>query len=200
MKPRVFGIGLTKTGTSTLGACLSVLGYDHFGWRKGLFERVHAGHLDEAFAIADRHESFDDWPWPALYREMDDRFPDARFVLTVRRDSAGWFDSLAAHARRYEPTEQRRLAFGCDDPRDDRGGVITRYERHNDDVARHFAGRPGKLLEICWERGDGWSELCGFLGVPIPDEPLPHEHRRPVSLTLFQMRRLVRRFRRWSGM
>ena len=39
----------------------------------------------EALAIADRHESFDDWPWPALYREMDDRYPDALFVLTVRR-------------------------------------------------------------------------------------------------------------------
>ena len=30
---------------------------------------------------------------------------------------------------------------------------------------------PEKLLEM--ELGDGWAPLCGFLGVPVPDEPFP---------------------------
>jgi hypothetical protein len=25
--------------------------------------------------------------------------------------------------------------------------------------------------------GDGFEELCPFLGVPIPSEPFPHRHR-----------------------
>jgi hypothetical protein len=33
--------------------------------------------------------------------------------------------------------------------------------------------------------GDGWEKLCGFLGMPVPDAPFPHEHPgvQPVQKT-----------------
>ncbi|MYB38989.1 MAG: hypothetical protein F4Y26_16720 [Gammaproteobacteria bacterium] len=33
------------------------------------------------------------------------------------------------------------------------------------------------LLVLDFERGDGWPELCAFLGEPVPDTPFPHVNR-----------------------
>lgn len=54
---------------------------------------------------------------------------------------------------------------------------IAVYHRHNRGVRQHFSGREDALLEVCWEEGDGWEELCTFLNRPKPDKPLPHEKR-----------------------
>lgn len=188
---KVFCVGLSKTGTKTLARCLEILGYDHFGWREGLTERVLTGSVEEAFEIADSHESFDDWPWPALYLELDERYPDARFILTVRRDVDTWFRSLVAHADRVGPTAERRLTFGCDHPEDDEKEVKRLYERHNREVRSHFRDRPGKLVELCWEAGSGWEDLCGFLGEPVPAVSLPHENRTPRPTLLSRLRKAL---------
>jgi hypothetical protein len=43
------------------------------------------------------------------------------------------------------------------------------------------ADKPGRLLEVCWETGDGRKELCGFLRHPMPDLPFPHGNQgRPA--------------------
>ena len=39
----------------------------------------------------------------------------------------------------------------------------------------YFAARSrAPFIELCWEKGDGWAELCGFLGVEAPDAVFPH--------------------------
>ena len=40
-----------------------------------------------------------------------------------------------------------------------------------------FRARPGDLLNVCWETGSGWQELCAFLGKPVPEIPFPHENK-----------------------
>jgi hypothetical protein len=50
---------------------------------------------------------------------------------------------------------------------------IRAYRQHNAKVIKHFAGSPS-LLVVDWEAGDGWQQLCEFLGKPIPDVPFPH--------------------------
>ena len=47
---------------------------------------------------------------------------------------------------------------------------------------RFFACEPNRLLEICWENGDGWQQLCAFLGCPVPTMPLPHCNAAPAQL------------------
>ena len=34
-----------------------------------------------------------------------------------------------------------------------------------------------RLLVIDIVGGDGWEQLCPFLGVPIPEEPFPHSNK-----------------------
>ncbi len=56
--------------------------------------------------------------------------------------------------------------------------LIDQMERHNEDVKR---GVPAERL-LVWEVGEGWEPLCEFLGVPVPDGPLPHENDRDTFL------------------
>lgn len=176
---KVFGIGFNKTGTTTLAACLRKLGRRHTSASLELLRDVLAGRFASLFAVADQFDSFEDWPWPLAFRELDSRYPGSRFILTRRRDAATWFDSLAAMARRNGPTEMRRLIFGHAMPAAAPEVFMAAYDAHCAAVREHFRDRPGDLLEVCWEEGDGWRELCQFLGEPVPAEPFPHVNARP---------------------
>lgn len=68
MTRKVFGIGLNKTGTTTLGTCLEGLGHDHVSCRPDLLADWRAGRKDAVFAVTDAHQSFEDWPWPLWHR------------------------------------------------------------------------------------------------------------------------------------
>jgi hypothetical protein len=179
--PKVLGVGLNKTGTTTLGACLRELGYRHVTWNREAFELWRDGRIDDVLARMEAFDSFEDWPWPLVYREFDARFPDARFVLTVRRNPGVWFESLRKHAERTGPTEFRAAIYGHAMPHGRRDEHVALYERHNAEVRAWFRDRPGKLIELCWERGDGWAELAPFLGAPVPAIPFPHLNRSPAA-------------------
>jgi hypothetical protein len=174
---KVVGVGFHRTGTKTLGACCR----DHFGMKHRSVDLQAArllwrGKIDRVMEIVRAHDSFEDWPWPFVYKEIDVRFPDAKFILTVRTSSDVWFASLCRLAAKIGPTEFRRRIYGYEMPDDNEAAHIAAYERHNEAVREYFAAKPGKLLVACWEEGTGWKELCEFLGRDIPDAPFPHEN------------------------
>ena len=168
---KVFGIGLNKTGTKTLGQCFEQLGYRNRSWdsdsprRSPSFDLYNAGKIDELMAILDDYDSCEDWPWPLLYCELDERYPDAKFVLTLRRTPEVWYSSLCNMAVRIGPLPlYERKVYGHAMPQGHRDELIEIYERHNAEVRAYFESRPGKLLEVCWERGDDSSDVARFLG------------------------------------
>lgn len=178
---KIFGIGWAKTGTTTLGHCLEILGHRHQGQRLDLVDDLTTGDLSRILAAAAEAEAFEDWPWILLYRELDAAFPGSRFILTVR-DPQRWLKSY--HNMLEQPgivtedlTRIRRLLYGLPFPDVTAEQLVDRYQRHNDDVADYFRSRPEALLVVDWERGDGWPQLCDFLGRPIPDVPFPHENK-----------------------
>lgn len=182
-RPKVFGIGWAKTGTTTLGACLRRLGYDHQGQNLTLVDGIMRGDLAKALRIAAAKESFEDWPWLLIFRELDAAFPGSRFILTTR-DPGRWLASYRAMlAAEGEPTAEmarfRAFLYGMDVRSATDAELVDRFLRHRDEVLAHFEGRPHDLLVVDLERGDGWAEVCGFLGLPQPDEPFPHLNRRP---------------------
>lgn len=196
MTTKVFGIGLNKTGTTTLAECLKYFGYRHTSSNLELTRLVARQDLDPVFRFAEAYDSFEDWPWPLIYRELDVRFPGSRFVLTTRSSPDVWLHSLKKHALLTGPTEFREIAYGFATPDGHDAEHIRRYEQHNAGVRRYFAGRPHDLLEVCWETGSGWSELAGFLGHSTPDLPLPHANRsdrKRRRLLVAHARQLARR-------
>ncbi len=180
---KIIGVGNQKTGTTTLGAALRLLGYRHQSYSVRSSLMYANGSLEELLTWSDHYQSFDDVPWALLYRELDDRHPGSKFILTYRRSSQAWFDSLAKHMQRMGSKsashEMNEAIYGRPDPQHDRALAIRVYEEHNEAVRRYFRDRPGDFIELCWENGDGWPELTGFLGRPIPAASFPHANRAP---------------------
>ena len=197
-KKKVFGIGLNKTGTTTLGECLRTLGYDHVGTRRDLLADYREGRMDRIFEITDAHNAFEDWPWPLPYREFYERYGDeARFVLTLRRSPEAWLKSLKKHSL-ITPLNGhcRTLAYGYDYPFGYEAEYLEAYERHNREVVEFFksVGAENALITLCWEHGHGWQELCDFLGEPLPEAAFPHANPS-TPLTYFSRRQLRNRLR-----
>lgn len=174
---KVFGIGYNKTGTTTLALCLQHFGYRHKSSDLELTRLVGRGEIEPVLEHAESYDSFEDWPWPLIYRELDARFPGSLFILTVRRSSEVWLRSLKRHALLTGPTEFREIAYGHALPAGHEAEHIARYEEHNREVRAYFGSRPHQFLEVCWETGSGWEDLARFLGHPVPDLPLPHANR-----------------------
>lgn len=178
---KVFGVGWAKTGTTSLGECFDILGYRHTAGRLDLVDHLETGDLDPILTEAERFDAFEDWPWLLLFRELDAAFPGSRFVLTTRRPEP-WLRSyrgmLARQGEADETlTRRRRVLYGLPFPEVDDAQLLERVARHEREVQAHFADRPDDLLVVDWEQGDGWQQLCGFLGLPVPDAPFPHANR-----------------------
>ena len=190
---KIFGLGLNKTGTTTLGYCFSQLGYKHLSCLRDLLIAYREGRLEDVFAVIDQYDTFEDWPYPLMYRELYNRYPDAKFVLTVRRDADTWLRSLKKHSIvTSHKTNCRPYAYGFEYPFGHEEEHLAFYKKHNENVVTFFEekGASDRLLNICWEEGTGWQELTAFLGVEAPFDKIPKMNsarkiswRDPVQLT-----------------
>lgn len=179
---RIFGIGLNKTGTSSLKHAYRALGLRDFDRRARAFALYQAGDLPRLFNLIDGFEAFQDWPWPLLVPDLLARYPDAQFILTRRRSPEAWVESLKAHALRTHPDNNPRLdIYGHAYPHGREAEHVAFYLAHQDAVRALFADRADQLLEVCWEEGDSWERLCGFLGRPVPSAPFPHANRAATA-------------------
>ncbi len=180
---KIIGVGNQKTGTTTLGAALRILGYRHQSYSVRSSHMYANGSLEELLTWSDHYQSFDDVPWALLYRELDVRHPGSKFILTYRRSSQAWFESLDKHMRRMgrksASQDMNEAIYGRPDPQNDRDLAIQVYEQHNAAVRAYFKDRKEDFIALCWERGDGWAELTRFLGRDMPDAPFPHANRAP---------------------
>jgi len=177
---KVFGIGATKTGTSSFGAAMELLGFHrHLGWSYRLASAYERGDLDPVLAAARKYEVFEDKPWASgtLYEVLADRFPRARFVLTVR-DTAAW---SVSHERHYAPGSAIPEILWIPDYAARRDEIVAEYEQRNAAIRAHFADQPDRLLVIDVTQGDAWATLCPFLGLPIPPEPFPVVNASPSA-------------------
>lgn len=177
--PKIFGIGLNKTGTTTLGQCGRLLGLRCTSFDRDLLDDwVERRDLARITARVERFDLFEDWPWPLVYRELDLLFPGSKFVLTVRRSPEAWLDSLKRHSMRTHPTKHcRKLAYGYDYPHGREQEHLDFYAAHNAAAREYFQDRSGDFAELCWERGDGFAELCALLEIPEPRQPFPHANK-----------------------
>ena len=175
---KLFGIGLSKTGTLSLDAAFSELGL------RSIHYPPAESMLTGRFAVLDAFDAASDISVSVFFRELDAAFPGSRYVLTVR-DLEGWLDSMRAHLASRDSgaytgdTPAGRLRermFGC--RRFDRARLIEAYHRHHTGVRAYFADRPGDLLKLNICAGEGWSKLAPFLGVPAPATAFPHRHKR----------------------
>lgn len=183
---RVFGIGMNKTGTSSLAWALRRLGVvpvatqklvGRAGLIQALFER---GDYEPALRYARMYRAFEDRPWNVwdMYRRLDERYPGSRFVLTTRNPESWWRsverwltvskpeDARAEHYRQH----LRVATLGKEE-------MIAAYLAYEREVRAYFGDRRD-FCELDLEAGHGWPELCALLELPEPAVAFPHANRQ----------------------
>ena len=174
---KVFGIGLSKTGTTSLARALDIMGYrtrDYLGVTRYIAGDLSSVNLEEI----DANDAFTDTPIPSFYQQLDQQYPGSKFILTTR-DMDGWLKSCKKQfterivARQNEATSQLHTdLYGCFafDPEKYASG----YTRHVNGVLEYFKDRPEDLLvvDICGGE-QNWVKLSAFLERPVPDMPFP---------------------------
>ena len=175
---KVFGIGLNKTGTKTLRVALRRTGHRTLRPDRTLIAAGLAGETAPLIAAMDRFDCAEDWPWPLVWRQMDAHYGErARFILTRRSSPEVWLESIRKWSLRTPPSSRlRERIYGYNYPHGAEGAYLDFYRRHIDSVREAFHSSPQRLLEICFEEGDGYPEICAFLGEELPTRPLLHRN------------------------
>jgi len=178
-KQKVFGLGLNKTGTTTLDTALTTLGYRVKGPDQKLARQIQRGDYAAAFECIERHDAVQDLPWPLMYKQIFEKYgTSAKYVLTRRTTAEVWLRSLKSHRMQNRVLKRRTGLYGAIYPFGYEKEFLDYYNAHNEGVRQFFREMNAEhvLLEVCWEEGHGWSELCEHLGVPALDGPIPHSN------------------------
>lgn len=151
---KIFVIGLSKTGTTSLGDAFEKLGLRRSGWKdihsRYLFHMFAANRSDTLISYARNYDVLEDLPWALAYKELAIAFPEARFILTMRLDESVWLTSVEKHTQRREWIGNKKI-FGCKKVGREKceDKYLDAYRRHNEDVRDFFAEEgKGRLLEM----------------------------------------------------
>jgi hypothetical protein len=182
----VIGAGFGRTGTLSLKLALEQLGFGpayHMvevlknPEAPGYWESAADGKPVDWEKVFEGYRSTVDWPSATFYRQLADAYPQAKVVLTLR-DPEAWFASTQATIFKPsydDPTDpfacMARKVIGSlfDQRMKDRERVLEVYNRHNETVQRVI---PAERL-LVYDIAQGWAPLCAFLGVDIPEGPMP---------------------------
>lgn len=174
---RVFNIGFNKSGTTSLNHAMEILGFNalHFKNYDGVRIRSiienNKTHNKMLMSGLEEYNFICDFNGERFFRLLDEQYPNSKFILTWR-DMEEWLVSREKHVIKNQRNPNyigNWLTVDIDSWRANR-------ERCEKEIFEYFNGRDDFLvMKIC--DGDGWNELCGFLGVDIPDIPFPHLNR-----------------------
>ncbi|KAI9309690.1 P-loop containing nucleoside triphosphate hydrolase protein [Cunninghamella echinulata] len=204
MPLEIIGAGFGRTGTHSLYLALGRLGFKthHFMeffinqkldpdvWRRAYDDPTN--HEDEWEKVYGEYRAAVDFPTCDFYKELSERYPNAKVILTVRSPES-WYESICNTI--YKDFEERSIGF-------------TDYRKKLHDMTRHVVmdglleKNPNRLQDkeyMCQLFADhieqvkktipkekllilnlgqhGWEPLCEFLDIKdIPTDPYPHSN------------------------
>lgn len=164
---KIIGIGLSRTGTTSLTRAIQMLGLScvHYPFS---IDQVHS------------NDAATDITCLLWLDELLEQYPDAKLIWT-ERELDSWLASCAVKASRDAPkpptsfmVSVRRQIFGAD--YFDETLWRSAYAR-NVQLAERLSRNYSMIkMNIC--DGNGWEVLCPFLGKPIPSKAFPWEFKR----------------------
>ncbi|TWU59567.1 hypothetical protein V7x_55580 [Crateriforma conspicua] len=194
---KVFCLGLSRTGTTAFASKLCSLGLRtvhyslnaylrinelahnkyHVGsprrgkyWEWAYLRECRSQDKQSLLEILEQYDAFADLPFPLLYRELAERYPNAYFVLTSRDDKS-WLESMKwllsdGHVLwKHGLLDDSLLdqSYGTHVYDSDR--LLSAYQSHNQQV-RDFFGNSNCFTELKLDQGDfSTAKLSEFLGV-----------------------------------
>ena len=190
---KVFGLGLSRTGTTSLCAALNNLGIKtiHYPHDEVTQRELETG--SGTLSILNRYQGIVVISIVPFYRELDRAYPGSKFILTVR-DVDAWLASVENHfAKQAEVWSSLNPQFCAFTSfivervfgwmEFDAERLQNVYEEHLADVRDYFRYRPEDLLILNITQGNAWEQLCPFLNVPAPEEDgFPCQHSRQENV------------------
>lgn len=185
---KVFGIGLSKTGTSSLSKALTLLDFSTAHWTNpyghDLLTKEDIPLFDSLTDISISHQ----------YREIYEEYPDAKFILSGRSIEK-WEKSFLTHYARamssssFEDlkriiTEQKPPRFGqryVDIHQElyfQYPDLAEAYRAHERGVLEFFEGREDQLLLLDVSQPNALQNLSAFLEVDCQQNDFPHTNTK----------------------
>lgn len=200
-RQKVFNLGFSKTGTTSVEEALKLLGYNVC---RGHYNNNYTNFLIALYVNKDYaelmkftalYDAFADGPWSGgdLYKTLLKEYPDAHYILTVR-DPEAWYQSFEKMLTRFDPDPETtfdtfyakgrygtpyffRHIFGIETMKGAREKMIAYYLEYNRSVSEYFKAGNKELLVMDLAKGDGWEKLCPLLGCQLPGVPFPHMNK-----------------------
>ncbi|MDD5274979.1 MAG: hypothetical protein PHR16_02730 [Methylovulum sp.] len=195
---KIFGIGLSRTATSSLNQSLAMMGYNTVHWMNPIAENKIID-WTEFFS----HDALSDTPVSFMFELLYYAFPDSHFIYTYR-DIEKWNHSIATHFHWIKDFDAfKRLCLNGNG----NGGVVDSplwriihlalyancsswseaYKQHETRVDCFFTAHPNaRLLKIditnpALSSNDKWHILADYLALPddyIPLLPFPKKNNK----------------------
>lgn len=198
MPLKVIGAGFGRTGTTSLkaalerlvGPCYHMMEVFPKPGHVAFWEAAHRGEPVTWDDVFGDYQAAVDWPTCTFYRELMERNPEAKVLLSVRdperwyqsvlstihtvnnqRPPASWLFAAVPQVRHFVGMTDAIIWQGTFGGRfENKAHALRVYSAHLEEVKRTVP--PDKLL--VFDVKEGWEPLCAFLEVPVPDEPFPH--------------------------
>lgn len=200
---KVIGAGFGRTGTKSLKAALNELGYKTYHFSDMFFNKTHSeiwgtlwnngSTVDDALNLLTEngYDAGVDWPLSLLWVEVLDRHPDAKVILSLRRNPEVWatsfMESTAVMGKWMSQTPLNLIfpgvgpailwtfsAVGMDLHPEEmvpiRESAVQAYKKWKKTVMQNC---PEEKL-LVWKPEEGWKPLCEFLQIgDCPTTPFP---------------------------
>lgn len=187
-RQKVFGLGLARTGTTSLHEAMQLLGLRSAPESTAFLDGIDAEHL-AAF------DAFFDNPVPFRYEQLDAVVGDSARWIVTERPVEDWLTSmqwLFGPGQDRLDSRTRALGrrvhldvYGIDEFDPDR--LRTVHAEHYANLRTWVTGRPHVWLNLTEL---SWSPLCALLDLPEPRRRFPRANQRDDS------QRPARRWRR----
>lgn len=183
---KIFGIGLSRSGTTSLTEALKILGFSVVHSPTNL-NQIRKRDAATDTTVADNFE------------RLDVMFPGSKFIHTIR-EKESWLNSCERFWSLMQPqfdrsfllTELHKQLYGS--TTFDRANFSGAYDRHLLRVKQFFDNRSDDLLimETEYSAGNRWTDLCQFLNRPVPVVSFPRSHG--ITLIEITLQRLLNHF------
>lgn len=165
---KVFCIGYNKTGTTSLGAALSMLGYNHSSFNRRVYRNYYLkGRINKVLWYTSKFKSFDDLPWlkEDMIPLLDKYFPESKFIY-LYRDEEDWKQSFVSYT-----FKKKGLKADIDE-------AIKKYREHREFVFNYFKDFSNdRFLVLDIKDAEGPAKLGRFLNKVVNFEKFPHKNK-----------------------
>jgi len=208
MSLKIIGAGFGRTGTKSLQLALETLGFDKCYHMEALFRNPEgvkqwaSAYKEEPVdwdTLFQGYQSIVDFPGSIYYKELFQKYPDAKVILSIR-EPEGWYKSALKTIFAFDPGPAIKIKLLLKMPFSatarnffkviqlndksiwakffegkfkDKDYAINKFNSHIEEVK---ATIPENQLLI-FEAKEGWEPLCNFLGVPIPETDYPRTNK-----------------------